>query len=83
MCQETRNETGRCHVNFEMKGITKLCYSTVENQTGGKMIPEEEGKLTDSKRSRQRAHPVVGRGGGDSEKVHVEVWHVDAWGEDF
>lgn len=22
-------------------------------------------------------------GGGDSEKVHVEVGHVDAWGEDF
>lgn len=27
--------------------------------------------------------PVMGNGGGDNEKVHVEVWHVGAWGEDF
>jgi hypothetical protein len=32
--------TGRCHVKFKMKGVIRLCYPTVENQTVGKMIPE-------------------------------------------
>lgn len=32
--------TRRCHVNFKMKGVTMLCYQT-ENQTVGKVIPEE------------------------------------------
>ena len=38
---------GTSHVNFEKKEVTMLCYQTVENKTVGKMISEEQDRLTD------------------------------------